>query len=58
VHGSVIHLDIRGDKVWVQYDGTTRPVVEELEAAGIPREDIVLAFHPEELRPLTGYGVR
>jgi XisI protein len=57
VHGAVIHIDIHGDKVWIQYDGTNRPVAEELLAAGIPREDIVLAFHPAELRPLTGYGV-
>ncbi len=57
VHGSVIHLDIRDGKVWIQYDGTNRPVADELEAAGVPRSDIVLAFHPEEVRPLTGYGV-
>jgi hypothetical protein len=41
----------------VQYDGTTRPIAEELAAAGIPKQDIILAFHPAELRPLTGYGV-
>jgi len=29
-------------------DGTSRPVAEELPAAGIPREDIVLGFHPPE----------
>lgn len=57
VHGSVIHVDIIDGKVWIQYDGTSRPVAEELAAAGIPREDIVLAFHPAKLRPLTGYGV-
>lgn len=57
VHGCVIHLDIRGDKIWLQYDGTNRPVADELEAAGVPREDIVLAFHPARLRKLTGYGV-
>ena len=57
VHGAVVHIDIHGDKVWIQYDGTSRPVAEELVAAGIPREDIVLAFHPAELREHTGYGV-
>lgn len=57
VHGSVVHVDIIGGKVWVQYDGTTRPVAEELVAAGVPREDIVLAFHPSDVRPLTGFGV-
>lgn len=57
VHGSVIHLDIRDGKVWVQYDGTTRPVAEELIAAGIPREDIVLGFHPADVRHHTGFAV-
>lgn len=57
VHGAVVHIDICDGKIWVQYDGTSRPVAEELVAAGIPREDIVLAFHPAELRPLTGFGV-
>ncbi len=57
VHGAVVHIDISGGKVWVQYDGTSRPVAEELVAAGIPKEDIVLGFHPTELRQVTGYGV-
>ena len=35
VHGSVIHLDIIGDKIWIQYDGTSRPVAEELVRAGL-----------------------
>jgi hypothetical protein len=56
VHGSVVHVDIIGGKVWVQYDGTTRPVAEELVAAGIPREEIVLGFHPEEVRHHTGFA--
>jgi hypothetical protein len=57
VHASVVHIDIIGGKVWLQYDGTNRPVADELIAAGIPQEDIVLAFHPKRVRPLTGFGV-
>ncbi len=57
VHGSVVHLDIRNGKVWIQYDGTSRPVADELIAAGVPREDIVLGFHPAELRQRTGFAV-
>jgi hypothetical protein len=57
VHGSVVHIDIKGGKVWVQYDGTMLPVAEELVAAGIPPEDIVLGFHPARVRHLTGFGV-
>jgi hypothetical protein len=57
VHGSVVHIDIIGDKVWLQYDGTNLLVADELIAAGIPREDIVLAFHPADVRPPTGFAV-
>jgi len=56
VYGSVIHLDIIDGKVWIQYDGTNRPVAEALLAAGVPREDIVLGFHPAKLRPYTEFA--
>jgi hypothetical protein len=29
-HGSVVHIDIIGGKVWIQCDGTSRSVAEEL----------------------------
>lgn len=57
VHGVVVHIDIIGEKVWVQYDGTSRPVAEALLAAGIPREAIVLGFHPAEVRAHTDFAV-
>jgi hypothetical protein len=56
VHGSVIPIDIRGGKVRVQHDGTSRPVAEELVEAGIRREDIVLGFHPAEVRRHTAFA--
>jgi hypothetical protein len=57
VHGAVLHVDIRGHKIWIQHDGTDRPVAEELVRAGVPPQDIVLGFYPPELRPHTDYGV-
>jgi hypothetical protein len=57
VHGSIIHIDIRDGKVWIEHNGTDARIGEELVAAGIPRNDIVLGFQPPELRPLTSYGV-
>ena len=56
VHGCVVHLDIRAGKVWIQHDGTSRPVAEELVAAGIPRDDIVLGFQPPSVRRYTDYA--
>ena len=46
VDHSVVHIDIIGDKVWLQRDGTNRPVADALVEGGIPKEDIVLAEHP------------
>ena len=57
VHGLALHFDIIDNKFWIQYDGMDYPVVEELEAAGVPKEDIVLAFHEPEIRKLTGYAI-
>lgn len=57
VHGPVIHIDIRDGKVWIEYNGTDVEIGEEMVAAGIPRNDIVLGFQPEDVRPLTNYGV-
>lgn len=57
VHGCVLHLDIIGGKIHVQLDRTSEPVAEELVRAGVPKEDIVLAFYPPDVRPHTGYAV-
>lgn len=57
IHTVVFHLDIIDGKIWVQYDATDRPIAEELVRAGVPKEDIVLAEQPADVRPFTGYGV-
>jgi hypothetical protein len=57
VHGSVIHIDIRDGKVWIQHDPTEDGVANELVEAGIPREQIVLAFHHPFKRKYTEFAV-
>ena len=57
IHGSVLHIDIRNGKVWIQHDGTSDGVALELVKAGIPRDRIVLAFKPPEIRPYTDFAV-
>jgi hypothetical protein len=44
VHGCLAHLDIKDGKVWIRRDGTDPGMARQLRAAGIPPEDIVLAF--------------
>ena len=57
IHGCLAHLDIINGKIWIQRDGTEDGIGYALEEAGIPKEDIVPAFHPENVRPHTGYAV-
>jgi hypothetical protein len=56
VHGSVIHVDIIGDKIWIQHDGTETGIAKELVSCGIPKNQIVLAFHPPDVRKYTQYA--
>jgi hypothetical protein len=56
IHHFVVHLEIINGKVWLQEDNTDLVIAEELERAGIPKSDIVLGFHPADLRPFTEYA--
>jgi hypothetical protein len=57
IHHCVIHLDIINGQVWIQANNTDRLIAEELVAAGIPPESIVLGLQPPDVRPYTAYGV-
>jgi hypothetical protein len=57
IHFCVFHLDITDGKIWVQEDATDYDIVGELEARGVPKSDIVLAFHAPYKRQYTGYAV-
>jgi hypothetical protein len=50
VHGCLIHVDIIDGKIWIQRDGTERGVARDLIDAGVPRDQIVLAFRVDEAR--------
>ena len=57
LHFCLVHVDIQDGKFWIQRDGTEDGIAYDLEEAGIPKSDIVLAFHSESVRPYTGYAV-
>jgi XisI protein len=57
VHGCITHIQIIGDKIWIQRDGIEDGVTDEFVAAGIPKDKIVLGFQPPNVRPHTGYAV-
>ncbi|MBR8833321.1 MAG: XisI protein [Stigonema ocellatum SAG 48.90 = DSM 106950] len=56
-YGCVLHLDIKNDKIWIQHDGTEIGIADELVKLGVPKEDIVLAFHEPFVRQYTGFAV-
>lgn len=51
-----LHFNIKNDKIWVQVNNTEEMVGDELIKRGVPKSDIVLAFHPKELRQYTGFA--
>lgn len=56
VYGCIIHVDIKDGKIWVQRDGTEIGVANELVAAGVPKQDIVLGFHAPYKRKFTEFA--
>ncbi len=57
VHGTLIHMDLEGHKIWIQYDGTEVGVANELTDRGIPKDDIVLAYHSPFMRQYDGFAI-
>ncbi|MEO0532817.1 MAG: XisI protein [Cyanobacteria bacterium P01_A01_bin.123] len=58
VYGCVLHLDIKDNKIWIQHDdGTEGGIALELVKHGVPKHDIVLAFHSPFKRQFTEFAV-
>jgi len=57
VHGCLVHIDIVEGKIWIQRDGTEYGIARELIEAGVPKEDIVLAYKTPEMRQYTEFAV-
>ncbi len=57
IHGCVLHLDIKNGRIWIQHDGTEDGIANELVRLGVPKEQIVLAFHSPYKRQFTGFAV-
>ena len=50
-HGYPIHIRIKDEKVWVEWDGTDQKIVQQLIDAGVDEKDIVSGFEkPEDFR--------
>ena len=58
IHGSLLHIDIKAGKIWIQHDGTEEGIANRLVKLGVPKSDIVLAFHTPYRRQFTEFAVK
>ncbi|MEO1388650.1 MAG: XisI protein [Cyanobacteria bacterium J06634_6] len=57
IYGCVLHLNIKGEKIWIQHNGTEADIAEELLDRGVVKDDIVIGFHSPFKRQFTEYAV-
>ena len=56
VHLVVFHFDIINEKIWTQVNNTDILVNEDLEKRGVKKEEMVIGFLPDYMRPHTGFA--
>jgi XisI protein len=49
VHGCLIDVQIKNNKLWIERDGTEEGVGVEFERLGVPTSQMVLAWYPEDV---------
>ena len=57
IFSSLIHIDIKGEKIWIQHDGTEIGVANQLIELGVPKKAIVLGFHDPDARKFTEFAI-
>ena len=55
--GMTVYVRIREGKFWIEEDWTEEGIANDLLREGVPKEDIVLAFHSPKMREYTGFAV-
>ena len=56
-YGCILHIRIKNEKIYIEYDGTDEGFGDVFAEAGIPNTEIVLAFHAPAKRSYTGFAV-
>ena len=57
IYGTLIHIDIINQKLWIQQDGTEEGIANELVNQGISPQQIVLAYKTIDRRKITDFAV-
>ncbi|WP_395140178.1 XisI protein [Armatimonas sp.] len=50
IYAPLIHVEVKEGKFWVQHDGTEEGIAGDLVEAGVPKDQIVLAFQHKSRR--------
>jgi hypothetical protein len=56
LNAETVYVRLRDGKFWIETDWTERGIALDLLEAGVPKEDIVLAFHHPDVRPHTDFA--
>lgn len=57
ITGITVYVRIRDSKIWIEEDWTENGIATDIVRAGVPKEDIVLAFHEPKMRQYTDFAV-
>ncbi len=57
VRGATLYVRLRNGKFWIEEEWTEEGIATHLLEAGVPKEDIVLAFYHPDRRPYTEFAV-
>jgi len=57
VTGMTVYVRIHDSKFWIEEDWTEEGIATDLVLSGVPKEDIVLAFHEPKMRQYTDFAV-
>ena len=57
INNTHVHIRLKNEKIYIEEDWTEEGIATELLREGVPKEDIVLAFHDPETRKLTEFAV-
>jgi len=53
----MIHVRLKDKKIWIEEDWTEEGVATDFLQKGITRDEIVLAFHPPQVRQYTEFAI-
>ena len=57
IWNTTVYVHLNDGKFWIEIDWTEEGIATELLAAGVPKDNIVLAFHHPSMRQYTEFAV-